>query len=68
MGLAMLEIRNLNEFYEDNNKNYNTQLKALGVFDKKTIHIDKHQKEVIGMSSIFSIFFYVGILFLAFGL
>jgi hypothetical protein len=44
----MLEIRNLNEFYEDNNKNYNTQLKALGVFDKKTVHIDKHQKEVIG--------------------
>jgi len=49
VGLRMLEIKNLNEFYDDNNKNYNTQLKALGVFDKKTIHIDKHQKEVIGI-------------------
>ncbi len=44
----MLEIRNLSEFYEDNNKNYSSQLKSLGVFDKKNVHIDKNQKEIIG--------------------
>lgn len=50
--LQMLGITNLNEFYEDNRKNYADKLKAMAVLDKKG-KILAPQMEIIGLYTTF---------------
>jgi len=52
VGLTMLEITNLAEFYEDHRKNYADHLKALGVLNKQG-KIEPQQKELIGLFTTF---------------
>jgi len=52
VGLTMLEITNLVEFYEDHRKNYSELLKALGVLNKQG-KIEPQQKDIIGLYTVF---------------
>jgi len=52
VGLSMLEISNLTEFYEDHRKNYGELLKSLGVLNKQG-KIEPQQKDLIGLFTTF---------------
>jgi len=51
-GLNMLDITNLNDFYDDHKKNFNEQLKQLNVLSKQG-KIEQPQKDLIGMYTTF---------------
>lgn len=55
VGMEMLDMTNLGEFFEENKKAYGPQLKSLGVFDKKG-KIYSSQMEMIGPLRAFSLF------------
>jgi len=52
VGLQMVEITNLNDFYDDNRKTHQEQLKALKVLNVKG-QIDPIQREVSGLYAAF---------------
>jgi len=52
VGLTMLEISNLLEFYDENKKNYGEQLKQLNVLNKEQ-KIEGKQKDLIGLYTTF---------------
>jgi len=52
VGLNMLEITNLIDFYEDHKKNYAELLKSLGVLTKQG-KIEPQQKDLIGLHTTF---------------